>query len=179
MASPLQAEYSDFFNHALFVPVMYRIAASGKKNDSRLYYTLKEDFVRLQMDSIPEDEPLRMVGAQEIVPAQRKVNNDVYLDIPKFSVSHGFFHIVAVRDTVNLIAFNLDKAESLLDQFTGNEIKNQMGNGSNITIFAAGSAEAFSDEIKARYLGKPLWKYALMLALFFLLAEVLLIRFLK
>ena len=77
------------------------------------------------------------------------------------------------------VAFNLAKAESILDQYSANEIKNQMGNGANITIFEAGSTDAFSDEIKARYLGKPLWKYALMLSLVFLLAEVLLVRFLK
>jgi hypothetical protein len=159
--------------------VMYRIAASGKKNESRLYYTLTEDFVKLRVDSVHADNPIRMAGSEEIIPAQRKVNNELYLDIPKFSITQGFYYIVSKQDTVNLIAFNLNKAESLLDQYTGNEIKNQMGNGSNITIFEAGSAEAFSDEIKARYLGKPLWKYALMLSLVFLLAEVLLIRFLK
>jgi hypothetical protein len=54
-----------------------------------------------------------------------------------------------------------------------------MGETDNISIFEAASADAFSNEIKERYLGKPLWKYALMLALFFLLVEVLLIRFLK
>ena len=179
MASPLQPSHTDFFNHALFVPVMYRIAASGKKNDNRLYYILTEDFVRLRFDSLSEEEPLKMVGNQEVVPSQRKVNNEVYLDIPKFSITNGFYNIVSQADTIGLIAFNIDKAESLLDQYSGNEIKNQMGNGSNISIFEAGSADAFSDEIKARYLGKPLWKYALMLALLFLLAEVLLIRFLK
>jgi hypothetical protein len=179
LASPLQQGFTDFHHHALFVPVMYRIAASGKKNESRLYYTLTEDFVKLRIDSVHADNPIRMAGSDEIIPAQRKVNNELYLDIPKFSVTQGFYYIVSKQDTVNLIAFNLNKAESLLDQYTGNEIKNQMGNGSNITIFEAGSAEAFSDEIKARYLGKPLWKYALMLSLVFLLAEVLLIRFLK
>lgn len=179
LASPLQLSYTDFFNHGLFVPVMYRVAASGKKNDSRLYYNLKENFVRVKLDSAQDDQPLRLAGNQEVVPAQRKVNNEIYLDIPKFSINQGFYNIVSKNDTINLIAFNLDKAESLLDQYSGNEIKNQMGNGSNITIFEAGSADAFSNEIKARYLGKPLWKYALMLALFFLLAEVLLIRFLK
>jgi hypothetical protein len=179
LAGPLQQTSTDFYNHALFVPVMYRIAASGKKNESRLYYTMKEDFVKLRLDSISQDEPLRLSGNQEIVPTQRSVNNDLYLDIPKFSISQGFYNIISRKDTVNLIAFNSGKEESLLDRFTGNEIKNQMGNGSNITIFEAESAEAFSNEIKARYLGKPLWKYALMLSLVFLLTEVLLIRFLK
>jgi hypothetical protein len=179
LASPLQPTTTDFYNHALFVPVMYRIAASGTRNDARLYFTLKENFVKVRLDSLAGDEPLRLVGQQEVVPAQRRVNNEVYLDIPKFSISQGFYSVVAQKDTTHLLAFNLDKAESMLAQFDANDVRDQMGNAGNITIFEAGSAEAFNAEIKARYLGKPLWKYAVMLALLFLLAEVLLVRLLK
>ena len=179
LATPLTPSFTDFYNHALFVPVMYRIAGSSRKNDARLYHTVKENFITLKVDSLLQEEPLRLKGAQEIVPAQRNVNEQVFLEIPRFSITQGFYQVLAGTDSVGLIAFNLDKAESLLDQFTGTEIKSQMGNADNITIFEATSAEAFSNEIKERYLGKPLWKYALMIALFFLLVEVLLIRFLK
>ncbi|HEY9489703.1 MAG TPA: hypothetical protein VIQ51_15280, partial [Chryseosolibacter sp.] len=179
LAAPLNQAFTDFHNHALFVPVMYRIASSSRKSDSRLYYTLKENFLTLRVDSLLQEAPLRLKGAQEIVPSQRTVNEQVFLEIPKFSITQGFYQVLAGTDPVGLIAFNLDKAESLLDQFSGTEMKNQMGNASNISIFEATSAEAFSNEIKERYLGKPLWKYALILALFFLLVEVLLIRFLK
>jgi hypothetical protein len=179
MASPLRSGFSDFQNHALFVPVMYRIAGGSKKNDARLYHTLAEDFVTLRVDSVAPDQALRLVGAQELVPSQRRVGEISFLEIPKFSMNQGFYHVVSNRDTVSLLAFNLDKAESLLDQFKGDEMKSLMGDGKNVSIFEAESAEAFSNEIKARYLGKPLWKYAIMLALLFLLIEVLLIRFLK
>src|SRR5690606_27724718 len=142
-------------------------------------YTLRENFITLKVDSLMQDDPLRLKGAQEIVPAQRSVNEQVFLEIPKFSIDQGFYHVLSGSDTVGLIAFNLDKTESLLDQFTGEEVKSQMGETDNISIFEATSADAFSNEIKERYLGKPLWKYALMIALCFLLAEALLIRFLK
>lgn len=177
IASPLKAGFTDFYNHAIFVPVMYRIAASSRKNENRLYHTLNEDFITLRIDSLPTDESLRLVGEQEILPSQRRVNDQVFLEIPKFSMSQGFYRAVAGQDTVSLIAFNLDKRESLLDQYSGPEMKNQMGNGENISIFEAESVETFGSEIEERYLGKPLWKYAVLLALLFLLAEVLLIRF--
>ncbi|MBT1703185.1 BatA domain-containing protein [Chryseosolibacter indicus] len=179
LASPLEHAYTDFYNHALFVPVMYRIAASGKKTESKLYSTLAENSIRIRFDSALNDEPIKLVGEAEVLPSQRKVNNDVILEIPKFSINQGFYNVVASKDTLNLIAFNLDKAESLLDQYNANEMKNQMGNGSNISIFEAESTEAFTEQIKARYLGKALWKYAIIVSLVFLLAEVLLIRFLK
>jgi hypothetical protein len=58
-------------------------------------------------------------------------------------------------------------------------VKSMLGGGKNISMFDSASGSSFSNEIKERYLGTALWKYALILALLFLLAEVLLIRFLK
>jgi hypothetical protein len=178
-ATPLQQGQTDFFNHALFVPVMYRIASSSVRSESKLYYTLKESFLSIRADSLEGEEPLRWAGEEEIVPSQRKLNDQVIFDLPKFSITKGFYKIVAQRDTINLLAFNLDKAESLLDQYTGMEVQAILAGGDRVTIFDVQSQEAFSNEIKERYLGTPLWKYALILALSFLLAEILLIRFLK
>lgn len=179
VATALQQGQTDFFNHALFVPVMYRIASSSIRNESKLYYTLHESFINLRADSLQGEEPLRWVGEEEIVPSQRKLNDQVIFDLPKFSITKGFYKIVANRDTVSLLAFNLDKEESLLDQYTAEDMKKLLGGSDRITIFKVGSQEAFSNEIKERYLGTSLWKYALLLALFFLLMEIVLIRFLK
>ena len=94
-------------------------------------------------------------------------------------MTKGFYKVVMQNDTVNLLAFNLDRAESLMDQYRGEDLEKMLGSGDNISIFQLGAADTFSKEIKERYLGKPLWKYALGLAIFFLLVEILLIRFLK
>lgn len=179
LSCALDESQTDFFNHALFVPVMYRIAASGKRDDMKPYYTLRESFIKLHVDSLRGEEPLKWVGEEEVVPAQRKINDDVIFDIPKFSMAKGFYKVVMQNDTVNLLAFNLDRAESLMDQYHGEDLEKMLGSGDNISIFKLGSADTFSKEIKERYLGKPLWKYALGLAIFFLLVEILLIRFLK
>lgn len=179
MATALSPGVTDFFNHALFVPVMYRIAAGSLKSQSKLYYTLHESFITLRTDSLTGEAPLKWVGEEEVVPSQRKLNDNVIFDVPKFSLSSGFYKVAAGRDTLGLLAFNLDKAESLLDQYTGEEMKAVLGENEAITIFKVGSQEAFTNEIKERYLGTPLWKYALLTAIFFLLAEILLIRFLK
>jgi hypothetical protein len=179
VATALQSGLTDLFNHALFVPVMYRIASSSVRSESKLYYTPRESYIQLRVDSLSGEEPLRWIGEEEIVPSQRKLNDRVIFDLPKFSITKGFYKIVANRDTVSLVAFNLDKAESLLDQYTGEEMKKLLGEGDNITIFKVDSQQAFSNEIKERYLGTSLWKYALIAALFFLMMEILLIRFLK
>jgi hypothetical protein len=179
LAAPLENAYTSFHNSALFVPVMYRMAASGKKSELKPYYSLNESFITMRLDSLVGEQPLKLVGDQEIVPAQRKMAGQVIMELPRFTMSAGFYKVAYDRDTVGLLAFNLHHNESLLTQLTGQQVKQQLGNPETISIFEANSEEAFSNEIKARYLGTPLWKYALILALFFLLVEILLIRFLK
>ncbi len=110
LSGPLEAPYTDFFNHALFVPVMYRMAAGSRKNDNRLYYTLHESTISLRVDSLGTEEQLRFVGKDEVIPPQRKVADRIVMDIPKFSINQGFYKVVAGKDTVSLLAFNLDKA---------------------------------------------------------------------
>jgi hypothetical protein len=179
VASPLDQAFSNFSNNALFVPIMYKIASSAKRNINRPYYTLQENFVSLKIDSLNGEEPLRLVGENEVVPSQRKVGDRIFFDLPKFALSQGFYNIMSKQDTLDLIAFDLEKQESLMAGYPSNELTALFGNGANISVFETESADSFSNEIKERYLGKPLWKYALVLALLFLLAEILLIRFLK
>jgi hypothetical protein len=177
MTSPLENEFTDFYSHALFVPVMYRIAASVKKDQQKLYYTLTESLIRLKADSLFGEEPVRLVGNQEIIPPQRKTGDQILMEIPKFSINSGYYKVMFKRDTLSLLAFDLDKRESLLASYSVNEVKELVGG--KVSVFEATTPDAFGNEIKERYLGTPLWKYALILALTFLLAEVLLIRFLK
>ncbi len=179
MVSPLESGYSDFQNHALFVPVMYRLAASGHRVSQKPYYFLSESMVTMRSDSLDGEAPVRLVGKQEIVPSQRRQGERFMLEIPRFSIEPGFYYAMSRQDTLGLVAFDLDKRESLLEQWTGEEVKSQLGGGKNISLFSRAATGSFSDEIKERYLGTPLWKYALMLALLFVLAEIALIRFLK
>ncbi len=177
-ASSLTPEATDFATHALFVPVMYRVAATGNRQDRKPYHYLSSGLVTVNADSLAGDEPVRMVGEQELVPAQRKTGNKVLLELPRYTVSPGYYYVTHQRDTLDLVAFNIEKQESELTAFSDTEAQAAFGN-SQVMVFDADSPQAFSNEIKARYLGTPLWKYALVLARVFLLAEVLLIRFLK
>jgi hypothetical protein len=179
LASPLTGEYTDFAGNFLFLPVMYRIAASGKKLEHKPYYLLTENFLTIRADSLVGEQPVRLIGRHEIIPSQRRTGSRLVLEFPRFSMDAGFYFAVQGSDTLALLAFNQSKQESLLTQYTAQEVKEKLGNHRHITLFESNSSETFSNEIKARYLGTPLWKYALVLALLFLLAEVLLIRFLK
>ncbi|MBL7848223.1 MAG: BatA and WFA domain-containing protein [Cyclobacteriaceae bacterium] len=179
LAAPLDNAWSDFQNHAIFVPVMYRMAASGHRVSQKPYYLLSERIATLQMDSLAGEAPVTLSGKQEVIPAQRRNGDRVILEIPRYFVDPGFYVARIQSDTLGLIAFDMDKRESLLEQWSGEEVKAHLGGGDNISVFRPAAEGSFSNEIKERYLGRQLWKYALIAALIFLLAEVLLIRFLK
>jgi hypothetical protein len=178
LASPLEKTSTDFYQHALFVPVMYRIAASGRKNESQLYYYLTESLVTVGADSVYGEEPVRLVGQQELIPPQRKDVDKVIMELPKFSMNAGFYYAVFRKDTLDQVAFNLTRDESKLERFTVGELNERFANN-KVSVFTASSASSLGADIRERYLGTPLWKQALILSLLFLLAEVLLIRFLK
>ena len=178
-ASPLEKDFTDFNNHALFVPIMYRLAASGKRKNHQLYYSLDDSFVAIRGDSLSSEGQVKMLGNQEIMPTQRRNGDDVLLELPRHLISQGFYYVTLKDDTLDLLGLNLSKKESLLNQLDGEEMKTNLGGGKNISLFKARDAAAFGTEIKERYLGVSLWKQALIIALLFLLTEVLLIRFLK
>ncbi|MEO1051918.1 MAG: BatA domain-containing protein [Bacteroidota bacterium] len=180
LAAPLIDDYSGFHRHAVFVPVMYRIAALSAKKNSQLYYSLNNPLIRLKMDSIEQESIFKLANQnEELIPSQRVLGNEVLLQVPRYAVSSGFYDLNLNDSKRKVLAFNTDKEESLLSQIDIEEFFSTAKNVSNVTVFESGSVNEFSTEIKERYQGTPLWKYALILALFFLLVEVLLIRFLK
>jgi hypothetical protein len=179
LASPLDQNFTDFFQHALFVPFMYRLAASGKQQTEKLYYTLSSPLVAIPTDSIVGERPLKLVGSQELVPSQRKINNEVLMELPKFLLTPGFYAIVHPTDTLGWLAINADKPESLLKCLSAEELVQQWNAGGQVRVVDATSAQTFGDQVRSSYLGRPLWRYCLLLSLLFLLVEVLLLRFLK
>jgi len=111
--------------------------------------------------------------------ATKKIKGPIDDGNTQVSLDAGFYRLTLKSDTLGLIAFNTDKAESILDQLKPDEVKAALGGGSTHQILEPSSSEKFTSEIKERYLGKFLWKEAILLALLSYLPEVLLIRFLK
>lgn len=176
-ATSLQNEYTDFSTHFLFLPVMYRMALTGKKAELKLYYTLAETRAVLRPDSITPSLLIRLLGDKEFIPDQRMQSDRVVLELPRFILSPGFYFALNNADTLALFAFNPDKRESELEQHTEASLREALGNARHVHFIAGTTAGDFRDEFRAQYLGTPLWRYALVLSLLFLLAEILLIRF--
>jgi len=181
IASPLDDRFTNFHRHALFVPVMYRMASMSKKAFEAPYYNINLPTIALKLDSLNKQDIFKLLDANaenELIPNQRTSGNELIMEMPKNTLQPGFYDLKLGSDTKSVLAFNLDKKESLLEQLGTTEIEAAFAHQKNVTIFDVNDADNFSKEVKKNKFGVPLWKYAIILALLFLLAEVLLIRFL-
>lgn len=180
MASPLSTSFSNFATHAVFVPVMYRIAASSRSRMLKPYHFLNSTLIDFPLDSASGPESLvKLSGPGEVVPQQRIAGGRLILDLSPSLPSAGGYYVLRKKDTLGIISLNMPKSESMMACIPPDELSEIAQKMPNATVFQGGSVQTFSKGIKERYLGVPLWKYCLILSLAFFFTEVLLLRFLK
>ena len=176
ISSPLKVDYNTFQTHALFVPVLYRLAAQSANFDDRLYYYTDSDFISFKMDSIAIDNVLKLKDETiELIPAQRIIDGKVLMEVPKGELNTGYYQLIYNDQVLSNLAFNAPQKESNLVRLNDDEL-NKLFNG-KAEILNVDDELDLENELKNKYEGQSLWKLAIVLALVFLLCEVLLIRF--
>ncbi|MCA6075317.1 BatA domain-containing protein [Fulvivirga sedimenti] len=177
MSTPLSEAYGNFSRHALFVPVMYKVAVSGKSERNELYRYINRSSFSLKQDSTATNSLYKLIREdEEIIPQQRVDGNRIYFEVPRFTLSTGFYELYRDETFLGLVAFNTDPEESDIRQMNREEVV-QAFQGKLVDVLSVDSQSDFAGVISEKFIGKTLWKEALMLALLFLLLEVLLIRF--
>ena len=188
-AAPFSKAYSDFVTHALFVPVMYRLAMLSYRNEQLPAYRLTQGSVSLQL---PVDAAVANGTAERIdeagfrfvndsvvlIPAQRVLGQQVRLEIPEGMDAAGFYQVQRRGKVLTTLAFNQPKRESELAAYSADELRKMIGsNRPNIRVLDAGVGGASLAKFRAEQTARPVWRYFLALALAGLLAEALLVRF--
>ena len=177
IGAPLRDSYTNFHKQALFVPVMYRLAALSLTKGERLYYEISDAQLQLKRDNLEPTDILKLQRRdEEIIPSQYLIDNTVFLEVPKFTLGPGFYNLVNNDSLLRSIAFNFNKEESYLQQLSQTELAALFGN--NVKIYSNADAGELKDELEEVFTGKALWKYCLGLALFFLFLEIAFIRLL-
>ena len=180
-SAPFLGEYTNFHEHSLFVPVMYHLATNTKSTHiPKLSYAIEEQSIPLDESEIKGVNALVMErGDQKYAVYTQKNKNQSQLNLPKEILSSGFYNLEADGKLVDVLAFNTDKNESLLEQFTIDDLKEIIQGNSALSVEEHLSPKDFSVNMKEKHEGKKLWFYALMISLLFLLSEILLIRFFR
>ena len=186
LASPLSAQFGNFAEHAFFVPTFYKMAYLSSKSD-RLAYRFSEPNISFFMPNAPKNATYKLVNEKlEIIPIQRLVGKTLNLTLPKSSelsegqlFGSGFFDLVINGKVEKTLALNHDNLESKLDNYSASELRDMFENQKNVEVYDDIFDGSFIEAFRDTSLGKPLWKYFVIAALFFLLVEIVLIRFLK
>lgn len=178
-ASPINTEYNGLSLHAIFVPIMYKIAVRSKKSDQPLFYRLNSTNFTLEADSLSSDMLYKLVrDDQELIPNQRVSDSKLVMEVPQNLLTPGYYQVVTpANEQVATLAFNLDTRESALSSLDGDALAQQFS-GTQVSILEQNSAEGFQQQIQDRDEGNSWWKYALWLTLLFLGVEIALVRWL-
>jgi hypothetical protein len=178
-ASPLGKDYSDFPVHAVFVPLVYKMAVTSS-TATKISYVLGEDKQIEIADNHPSADAVYKIKNQdsEWIPGQRSMTNKVFLNLDQQFTQAGFFEVVnEKKQRSEYVALNFNRQESELDHLSKDELA-KMFTGKHVKILDALNAN-LSATITELSNGMALWKVCIILALIFLAAEVLLLRFLR
>jgi hypothetical protein len=176
-ASPLDKAYSDLPVHAIFAPMLYRMAIMGSRAEELAYTIGDKKGIEVASRGGGNDKVYKVKGDQmEFIPEQFALGSKVILGLKDQIKKSGFYRVsLENSDSADVIAMNYDRLESNLSFYKVDELKSKY-NGSNMTVVNSVGMEV-AQVIKEMDRGVSLWKLFLILALVALAAETLLLRF--
>ena len=167
--APLNLDFTNLPTHALFLPILYKLVLSSVDYDLKYYYYPGSlGFLQAEFNESP---PKISTTDIEIIPEFSPQNDGIAFSIPE--VPAGFYWLHHNEDTFR-IAVNIPKTESVMEGLTVRELEENFGHLDHVSIQSAEAQVAVEGQN-----GNDLWKYALILVVFFLIIETLFHRYLK
>ena len=182
-SSPLNIQYGNFQNHAVFVPILYRMALTSAKSDM-LYYTISQNQgIELGHLSSVSDNVYSIVSEKDssrIIPEMRTMNTGVNLFTYNQIRNAGNYTIANSGRVLKTIAFNYNRRESVLKSYTKDEIQSMIErHGLYQASIIEADNTALSRKINQTVEGIKLWKWCVLMTILFFIIETLFIRFWK
>ncbi len=180
VASAPDVRWSDLPMRGLFIPLLYRsiyYLSSGESVQGEQLVVGQAGELRLT--GISETAPLRLVApnGEEITPEQRSLFGAVLLQVDASLRVPGIYEVRAGERLVRRVALNLDSRESNLQVYAPQEAARRLAEatGGKVRVLdpGVGGAEGVIAGIQAERTGVELWNVFLLLALLFLVAEML------
>ena len=178
-AAPLDESLNDLVRSGeIFVPMLYRMALSTARAQ-QIAYTIGDDELLQARHRATVAEPVyKLRNAEgEFIPQQRILGSKVNLSVNNQVSEAGHYRLyLGDGDTpLSAFSFNYDRTESDLAYFPPAALRERVP--ASLTVFEDVADAVFRAEVTQRSQGTQLWKWCLVLALLFLAAESLLLRF--
>jgi len=183
LAVAINNNFSNFQQHAIFVPTLYNIGLYSSSN-LQPYYTFGETQpIEAPNISLPQNVFFKIQGDKDsisILPERRIVNDNTYLFLHSQLTQAGNFKLMAGDSLVSGISFNYNRRESDLRYLSTTDIETAYSKAGvkNFQVMAVTNASLPSLLTEVNR-GTYYWKYCLLLALLFLAAEEAILRLMK
>ena len=177
LTSPLKVERTNLPEHAIFLPLMYRIAQRSMQNIGLISNRFDDALVEIEVTTGSRD-PIKLDnGSFELIPGHYFQKEKLIIELPPEGLSNDFYTILQNEDTLGVMAFNVPSNESILDSFGPEELEAiiDLEANDNVRILSMGKNDSYEAGLAFQY-KTPYWKYALILALVVSLVEVFLLR---
>ncbi|OUS18556.1 alpha-1-antitrypsin [Nonlabens dokdonensis] len=167
--SSLNSENSNFQSSPLIVPVFYNMAMSSLPV-SQLYYEMDSSNEIAVNTSVNQDQIISLSnGSTEFIPRQQAFDNYVLLTAGKDISSAGNYDVTIKNEKVTTLSFNTKRQENQLKYFSDSDLGNNLSTSIDDLLYKLDQEENILS----------LWKYFVMGALFFLICELLILKFVK
>lgn len=179
---PMSAGFSNLSQHAVFPPLMYRMALLST-NPLAFSNTLglPRPFL-LNIQAPPGDEVFHLTDGKgvDIIPGTKITPGGLLVTVGDQIPVSGHYSLMKDKREIAALAYNYNRKESIMefqDEVGLRAVAEKAGlqNWNYISV----KEQDLTGSIKTLQQGIPLWKYAIVGALIFLLLEIILIRYWK
>lgn len=168
--APISLENSNFINSPLIVPTFFNMGMSSLKMP-RLYEMVGNKITLDIPISLGKDQILKVSNESlEFIPYQQSYGNKTTLTFDDYPTSAGIYSITDQGEDIKNISFNLPREESKLDYMDNSDLQGNLINNDITSLFQTIQKDNSINE---------LWKWFVILALAFILIEVLIQKYLK
>lgn len=182
-STPSSLKATNFLKHALFVPTFIRIGLLSLKPMALYCTTSSNQSITIPNYTNVSNNPLHIINNEktiDVIPEQRVINNEMVLFTQNQITSPAHYSVFNDEKKLYGLAFNIDRKESDMNFYDNTVLQNQIDETGfkNIKIIEANEkiSLTIANELNE---GQKLWKLFLILALVFLLSEILIIRLIK
>lgn len=176
IACPLDASWSNFQNHGLFVPILLKMTMN-RSIDFPLANTIGNQNI---FKSVPESRGLQGVlslksNETEWMPVVNNIGTTSFIDAGFDQLVAGNIELKTNYSILQVVAFNYNRSESGNVFLSNDAIIEKF---SEVTVDFMDNPTTYVQETVTQYrFGKQFWKACIILALIFLAIEILLLRF--
>ncbi len=181
---PLEKQNESFARDILFVPTMYNIVLNSLPSQEMSYTVGDDSFYEIpagndiDLNSVIEVE--NKATGEKFIPGKNITNRGIRIEFSNQINQAGHYIIKNGNLPISALAFNYNRKESDLRYYNSSELESNIETAGLKNASVVENAESsFSEIFSELQNGKQLWKLALLLALLFILAEVLIARFIK